>query len=237
MILLPESVGEMTSTQHSFIITPSSITSETKFSGVHFSSTDEETIDTSNTFEILSISESSFSSLDDLLITTSDALIPSTVSMTLSDINEILSVETLQYQTYSIIQTSNIFSRLSRSTISTVDIMPHTTVLPSTDDQLSLSSSYILSSSITSSVVFTSSGVPTVSSVSIADHPLPSPEQYHLVIARLVVPQDDYTMLLQEQSHKKVELEEAITLEFMKAVLQLARKNHLAQTTVSKVET
>ena len=68
-----------------------------------------------------------------------------------------------------------------------------------------------------------------------SDHPLPSPEQRHLVIARLIVPQDDYTNLLMDQSAKKVELEDAVALEYRQAVLQFFQRNHLTEVTISKV--
>lgn len=68
-----------------------------------------------------------------------------------------------------------------------------------------------------------------------SDHPLPSPEQRHLVIARLIVPQDDYTNLLMDQSAKKVELEDAVALEYRQAVLKFFQRNHLIEVTISKV--
>ena len=67
------------------------------------------------------------------------------------------------------------------------------------------------------------------------DHPLPSPEQRHLVIARLIVPQDDYTNLVMDQSAKKVELEDAVALEYRQAVLQFFQRSHLTEVTISKV--
>ena len=247
ILLLPESTEVITT--HSFLTTPSLITSE---SSLHFTTTTTDealrTIEhfyTFTTSETLSLFESSpFSDLDSSSI--SKALIPSTfiiplsISETLSSIHETLSISETTHSvshTYTSFVTQTIFSGSSK--IATSDIMPHTTVLPSDDQLSSTFLSSLLTPSTSSSVAstaLTSSGDHTVSPI-LTDHPLPSPGQDHLVIARLVVPQDDYAMLLQEQSYKKVELEEALALEFMKAILQLVRKSHLTGNTVSKVGT
>ena len=204
------------------------------------------TVQTSDILEVVSVFESPPSSQDELFIT---LFATAEEDSTIID----LAIETTEQLTETSVTSTKTFSSLTETfVLNTATTQPYTHFEASSSKDLMTSSHVIThltttttpplqtsppSSSTTVMHIFPSPTAASSSPVTVvsSDHPLPSPEQRHLVIARLIVPQDDYTNLLMDQSAKKVELEDAVALEYRQAVLQFFQRNHLTEVTISKV--